>query len=62
VLENPLPKKKTAQNGPESIPDQPKKYQPKTVSTPIKEQKPGRKETHVALSPHHRNQSHKNAH
>jgi hypothetical protein len=39
--------------------DQPKKYQPKIESDPTKEQEQGSKETHVALSPHHRNQSHK---
>jgi hypothetical protein len=42
-LENPLQNKKTAQNGPKSITDPPKKYQPKTESGPAKEQKHDKK-------------------
>jgi hypothetical protein len=38
-LESPLQNKKTAQNGPELITDQPKNNQPKTESSPTKEQK-----------------------
>jgi hypothetical protein len=53
---------KTAQNGPESISDMSKKYQPKIESDPTKGQKQSRKETHVALSLPRHIQSHRSGH
>jgi hypothetical protein len=58
-LEIHLQNEKTAQNGPESAPSQPKRIQPKNESDPTKGQKQGRRETDVALFSHRRNQSHK---